>query len=112
MFRKCCVCNRCCCNRIMDKFDITMEELKQMVNRGALLIDVRSPQEYNEGHLEGAIVLPDYEVRKKINMIVPDKNKTIVVYCDTGIRSKNVNRFLRKIGYINVYNLYKGTQNY
>ena len=112
MFGKCCNCNRFCCNRGMDKFDITMEELNKMVNNGAILLDVRSPQEYNEGHLNGAIVLPDYEIRRKINMIVSDKNKTIVVYCDTGIRSRNVNRLLRQMGYINVYNLYKGTENY
>lgn len=61
--------NRCCgydrCQRYMEPNDITMEQLKNMQIQGAILIDIRSPQEYNEGHLEGAIVLPEYEIYSK-----------------------------------------------
>ena len=80
--------------------------------QGAILIDIRSPQEYNEGHLEGAIVLPEYEIYSKAKKILPNKNQTIIVYCGNGIRSKKSQRIMRRMGYTNVYNLYKGTENY
>ena len=112
MLKKCSKCNRFFCNRYMDKYDITMRQLMELKNNGAVLVDIRSIQEYNEGHLEGAIVIPDYEIRKTIYKIIPNKNQLMVVYCGTGIRSKNVQRYLQKMGYVNVYNLYKGTENY
>lgn len=108
--------NRCCgydrCQRYMEPNDITMEQLKNMQIQGAILIDIRSPQEYNEGHLEGAIVLPEYEIYSKARKILPNKNQTIIVYCGNGIRSKKSQRIMRRMGYTNVYNLYKGTENY
>ncbi|CDE26229.1 sulfurtransferase [Clostridium sp. CAG:440] len=108
--------NRCCgydrCQRYMEPNDITMEQLKNMQMQGAILIDIRSPQEYNEGHLEGAIVLPEYEIYSKAKKILPNKNQTIIVYCGNGIRSKKSQRIMRRMGYTNVYNLYKGTENY
>ena len=112
MLEKCCKCCSNNCNRYMDKYDITMRQLIELKNNGAVLVDIRSPQEYKEGHLEGAIVIPDYEIRKTIYNIIPNKKQLIIVYCGTGIRSKNVQRYLQKIGYDNVYNLYKGTENY
>ena len=108
--------NRCCgydrCQRYMEPNDITMEQLKNMQIQGAILIDIRSPQEYIEGHLEGAIVLPEYEIYSKAKKILPNKNQTIIVYCGNGIRSKKSQRIMRRMGYTNVYNLYKGTENY
>lgn len=109
MFRLCC---KRMCNREMDNYDIDMNQLTKMKQSGALIVDIRSPQEYNEGHLSEAIVIPDYEIRSKISKIIPNKNQVIIVYCGTGIRSKNAQRFLRRMGYMNVYNLYKGTENY
>lgn len=117
MFRICCNCNKYCYNkklynRSMEKFDVTIDELIQMQQAGALVIDIRSPQEYNEGHLDGAIVLPDYEIRRSVNRVIPNKNQVIIVYCGNGVRSKNTQKCLQRMGYTNVYNLYKGTQNY
>ena len=110
MFRKCCRCCKCCYNRYMDKYDINMEQLKNMMLEGAIVIDIRSPQEFDEGHINGSINIPDYEIIKRISNY--DKNQIIIVYCGPGIRSKNVQRKLQKMGYINSYNLYKGTENY
>ena len=97
--------NRCCgydrCQRYMEPNDITMEQLKNMQIQGAILID-----------LEGAIVLPEYEIYSKAKKILPNKNQTIIVYCGNGIRSKKSQRIMRRMGYTNVYNLYKGTENY
>lgn len=98
--------------RTMEKNDIDMEELERIYKKGAILIDVRSPQEYNEGHLQGAICIPSYELKRKIKKVMQDKNKDIIVYCSTGSRSKKAKRILESIGYTNVYNLYNGFQNY
>lgn len=99
-------------DRYMDNNDINMEELKKLVANNAILIDVRSPQEYNEGHIENAICIPEYEINSKCNKIISDKNKTIIVYCSSGARSAKAQKRLRKKGYTKVYSLYKGTENY
>lgn len=92
--------------------DINIEELKNKVLQGAILVDVRSNQEYNEGHLQGAINIPEFEIEKKINKIIPKKNQLIIVYCQYGGRSKNAKNTMNKLGYTNVYNLYGGLDYY
>lgn len=98
--------------REMEEKDIGLEEAKQLQNKGAMLIDVRSPQEFREGHLDGAISIPEYDLKKEIGNIVLDKNKNIVVYCSSGGRSKKAQKILNKLGYQNVYNIYNGFINY
>ena len=85
-----------CCCRGMQNGDITAEEMKNKIMQGAILIDVRSRQEYQEGHLPGAINIPEYEVMRRIEKEMPKKNQLIVTYCQYGGRSRNV------------YNLYGG----
>ena len=87
-----------------------MEQLKTKVKDGAILIDVRSPQEYKEGHIEGSVLIPEYELKTKVEEL-PNKEDTIIIYCSSGIRSKKAQRKLQKMGYINVYNLYGGLDN-
>ena len=99
-------------DRSMGKNDITLEEMEQMITQGAVIVDIRSPQEYREGHINGAINIPEYEIRRYANKIIQNKNQAIIVYCGTGIRSKNALKILQRMGYTNVYNLYKGTENY
>ena len=94
--------------REIEESDIGLEELKQLQKEGTMIIDVRSPQEYKEDHLDGAISIPEYEIRKKIENRIPDKNKSIVVYCSSGGRSKKAQKLLKKLGYNHVYNLYEG----
>lgn len=98
--------------RNMEENDINMQELKNMQKSGAELIDVRSKQEYNEGHLDGAINVPEYELKSYFMNSNIDKNKMIVVYCISGYRSKRACIKLRKMGYSNVYNLYGGLEEY
>ena len=88
-----------------EEFDIDIVEMEKKISQGAILIDVRSPQEYNEGHINGAILIPSYEIKKRINNIITDKNQPIIVYCSTGARSKKTQKELNKNGYTNVYNL-------
>lgn len=98
--------------RAIDEYDIDKKQLEKMVDNGAILLDVRSPQEYKEGHLKNAILLPEYEIIEKAKEILPDKNKTIIVYCSSGYRSKRAKKELKKLGYTNIYNLYNGSENY
>ena len=98
--------------REIEESDIGLEELKQLQKEGTMIIDVRSPQEYKEDHLDGAISIQEYEIRKKIENRIPDKNKSIVVYCSSGGRSKKAQKLLKKLGYNHVYNLYNGLTNY
>ncbi len=99
------------CYRTIQNGDINFEELKNKINQGALLIDVRSKQEYQEGHLPGAINIPEYEIVKRVQREIPRKNQLIVVYCQYGGRSRNVYTIMRKMGYSNIYNLYGGLDN-
>ena len=99
-------------NRSMDKNDINKQELVKMISKGAILIDVRSPQEYGEGHLEGAVLIPEYELINRYGKELKNKDAIYIVYCSSGTRSKKVQKELEKLGYTNVYNLYNGIQNY
>ena len=96
--------------RNMQEDDIKYEELKKLVNNGAILVDVRNPLEYKEGHIDGAISIPEYELSKKTKEILQDKTQTIIVYCTSGHRSRKAYDILKKQGYQNVYNLYGGLQ--
>ena len=93
--------NRLLCR--LDKTDFTNEEAMEISKRtNALLIDVRTPEEYREKHIEGAVNIPVYEIDNIKNEII-DPNKVILVYCKTGKRSKIVKQILTQTGYKNVY---------
>ena len=94
--------------RCLQEYDIDNEELNKKIKEGAILLDVRSIQEYNEGHLPGAIQMADYEIPIKYQNLLPNKNAKIVVYCQNGGRSKKAIKRLKKLGYKNVYNLCGG----
>ncbi len=96
------------CYRGIQNGDITIEELNNKVAQGAALLDVRSNQEYKEGHLQGAINIPDYELKNRIQREIPKKNQSIVIYCQYGGRSRSAYNMMKKMGYTNVYNLSGG----
>lgn len=89
------------------------EESKKFIENyhreDGIIIDVRSPQEYNEGHLKYAISIPDYDILKKASKVLIDKEEKIYVYCNAGMRSKQAKKYLKKLGYINVYNICEDT---
>lgn len=91
-----------------DNKDITKDDLDSYIKQGATIIDVRSPQEYREGHVNGAISIPDYQIKKEIEKQVPNKDELIVVYCSTGHRSQRAQQILENMRYTNVYNVYEG----
>ena len=88
--------------------DIRKDEISQYIKQGAVLVDARSPQEYREGHLDGAISIPDYQIRRTVIRLIENKEQLIVVYCSTGHRSQEAQRILENMGYNNVYNVYEG----
>lgn len=89
---------------------ITYEELRKKVKLGAMLIDVRTKQEFVEGHINGAIVIPYYEISKRIENIIPNKEQEIIVYCKNGGRGVTAAEILNELGYKNVYNLKGGME--
>ncbi len=91
-----------------DKKDITKDDVDLYIKQGAIIIDVRSPQEYREGHIDGAICIPDYQIKKEINKYVKNKEENIILYCSTGHRSQKAQKILENMGYTNVYNVYEG----
>ena len=66
------------------------------------MVDVRSSQEFAEGHISGAISIPYYEIEKRANMELRDKTQEIILYCSTGTRTKKAMKILKRMGYINV----------
>jgi len=69
-----------------------------------LLIDVRTEPEWNEGHLEGAVLIPYDKIGEEIIKTAPDKKTTIHLYCRTGRRSSIALDALKKLGYDDVTN--------
>ena len=99
-----------CLKRNLEEDDISLEELNELRKRGITIIDVRSPQEFQENHIDGAISIPEYEIKKDIiDRINPEEE--IIVYCSSGGRSKKAKNKLEKLGYKKVYNLYNGWMN-
>jgi len=83
---------------------ITAVEAKKMMdNQIVTILDVRTQEEYNSGHIENAVLLPDYEVKAKAENVLKDKNAVILVYCRTGNRSARASRDLISLGYKKVY---------
>ena len=69
---------------------------------GYIIIDARTQSEYDEGHIPGAILIPEYEIASRAENELPDKNQLILVYCRSGRRSKIAAEELVKLGYTNV----------
>ena len=69
---------------------------------GYIIIDARTQEEYDQGHIPGAIMIPEYEIADRAEKELPDKNQLILVYCRSGRRSKIAAEELVKLGYTNV----------
>lgn len=74
------------------------------ISEEGIRIDVRTPEEYNSHHIEGAVNIPYEQITSKIGKITTDKNQLIGVYCLTGIRSQIAKQMLKGLGYTNVVN--------
>ena len=71
----------------------------------AFVLDARTPEEYADGHLKGAVLIPHTEVEARTAKLPGDKEKPILVYCAAGARSAHACQTLTRLGYKKVYNL-------
>ena len=83
---------------------ITPAEAKEIMDteQNYIILDVRTEEEFAEGHIAGAILIPDYEITEKAESVLTDKDQQILVYCRSGRRSKNAASQLVELGYSNV----------
>ena len=82
---------------------ITQEEAREKMNteEGLVILDVRTREEYESGHIRGAVCLPNEEITEEPEEL-PDKSQTILVYCRSGNRSRQAAEKLAAFGYENV----------
>ena len=71
----------------------------------AAAVDVREPDEYEEGHIPGALLLPLGQVKGRAEQVMPDKNACWLIYCRTGRRSAEAAACLERMGYANLCDL-------
>ena len=86
--------------------NISQDEAKKILSseKDFILLDVRTPQEYEKKHIPNAVLLPIDEIKKGNVAVLPDKNQKILVYCWTGRRAEDSAAMLVKMGYKNVLN--------
>ena len=86
---------------------ISVEQVREDLESGKdfVLLDVRSKDEFREGHIEGAVNIPlqvlDYEVENEI----PEKDQIIVLYCRSGVRTLTAAEILKDLDYTEVYDM-------
>ena len=87
--------------------NIKPEEAKKRLEgeKGIILLDVRTQEEYDEKHITGSVLIPVDIIEKEAPAKLSDKNSTIFVYCRSGRRSIIASEALVKMGYTKVYNL-------
>lgn len=86
---------------------ITPQKAKQMMdaNGDFYLVDVRCEDEYEQGHIKGALLIPLCELRCKAAKIIPNKTKLVLVYCRSGARSAQGAYNLSTMGYVKICDL-------
>lgn len=76
--------------------------LKELVQQGAQIIDVRTKEEFGSGHLKGAVNIPLNELSSKLSSL--DKSKPVITCCASGVRSATAKSLLKSNGFANVHN--------
>ena len=84
---------------------ITQEEAKEMMDtQEVIILDVREQDEYDGGHIPGAVLLPVGTIDETTAAeVIPEKDSTVLVYCRSGNRSKTASSTLAELGYTNIY---------
>ena len=84
---------------------ISQDEAAEMMQKddGHIILDVRRPDEFSEGHIPDAICIPNESIADSMPEQLPDKDAVILVYCRSGNRSKQAAQKLADMGYTNVY---------
>ncbi|NCB32882.1 MAG: rhodanese-like domain-containing protein [Erysipelotrichia bacterium] len=83
---------------------ISAEEAKSMMDSSeTVIVDVRRQDEYDAGHIENAMLIPNESIGNTAPTELADKDAVILVYCRTGIRARDASQKLADLGYTNVY---------
>ena len=96
----------CSSDSLSENGIIGYEDAKKLIDNGAVLVDVRSKEEYDVGHIEGAVLLPvDTIDKESASAVFISSKQTIIVYCRSGARSSEAYKKLTQLGYTEVYDL-------
>ena len=87
------------------KRQVSSTDALALIQKGALVIDVRSAAEFKSGHLPKALNLPLEEIEELLPRIVKDKNQVLLLHCQSGMRSGVAKTRLKGLGYPNAFNL-------
>ena len=79
------------------------EAYEMMASQEVVVVDVRTREEYDGGHIENAVLVPNESIGSEMPETLPDKEATLLVYCRSGRRSKDAAQKLLKLGYQSVY---------
>lgn len=99
-----CACGEECKKTTPQYEQISAEKAKELMNteKDYVILDARTKEEFDEGHIEGAILIPEYEVSTRAEKELPQKDQLVLVYCRSGRRSKIAAQALQDLGYTNV----------
>ncbi len=84
---------------------VSAADARKCLEQGALVVDVRTPGEFNSGRVTKAINLPLDDLQNSVPRRVPDKSQTLLLHCLSGTRSAMAKGQLKRMGYTNVHNL-------
>jgi len=90
--------------RVQSK-QISSEEAREYLKRGALVIDVRTQAEFNSGHLRNAKNIPLQQIESGSPLPLEDKNQVLLLHCQSGMRSARAKKLLIGMGYVSVFDL-------
>lgn len=93
--------------------DIGVQEAFELIKRNQgnpdfIIVDIRTPEEFNEGHIENAVNIDFYSDTFKEDLDKLDKNKAYFIYCRSGNRSGRAMPIMKELGFKEVYNLSVG----
>jgi len=99
------------CGEKIEYKNIKVEEISSL-GENVLYLDVRSRLEFSNGHIEDAVNIDVEELENNVGDLIPNKDRIIIVYCQSGNRSAVASKKLIELGYKNIYNLVGGFNNY
>lgn len=99
------------CGEKAEYKDIAVEEVSSL-GESVLYLDVRSLLEFSNGHVENAVNIDVEELENNVEDLIPNKERIIIVYCQSGTRSERASKKLIELGYANVYNMLGGYSAY
>lgn len=96
------------CGKKVEYQNIDVKEIDALLKEHAFLLDVRSELEFSHGHIENATNIDVEKLEQNVEDLIPNKERKIIVYCQSGNRSVRASEILIKLGYQNVYNVVGG----